>query len=195
MDSDNSWSTAGRAGFIIDNLIASGDAKQMIVVMPAGHTGPFTMGVSELPLDEFTREFAADIKPYIEANYRALTGRSDTAIAGLSMGGAHTLEIAMTNLDEYGYVGVFSSGVFSIREDTAWQDKYAETLNDDSLRRGLELIWFSTGSEDFLIGITEGTVAVLEQHGFDVTYEESTGGHTWINWREYLHEFAPRLFE
>src|SRR5690606_26042227 len=109
MDSDDSWSTVGRAGFIVDNLLSDDRAEPMIVVMPDGHTGPFTMGAGGLPLEEFASEFATDIKPFIERTYRVRSGREDTAIAGLSMGGAHALEIAMSDLAEYGYVGVFSS--------------------------------------------------------------------------------------
>jgi enterochelin esterase family protein len=188
-DSDDSWSTVGRAGFILDNLIASGRAEPMIVVMPAGHTG--TSGGAA---NEFEREFAADIKPYVEENYRVQTSRARTAIAGLSMGGAQTLEIAFSDLDEYGYVGVFSSGVFDVRESSDWEKGHEAALSDASLRRGLELVWFSTGRDDRLLDVTKATVGLLEKHGFDVTFEESTGGHTWINWREYLNEFAPMLF-
>lgn len=195
MDSDDSWSSVGRAGFILDNLIASGKAVPMIVVMPDGHTEPFTMGVSRLRLDTFAREFATDIRPYVEDSYRVMTAAEDTAIAGLSMGGGHALEIAMTALDKYGYVGVFSAGVFGVNEDSSWEDKHSNTLSDGKLRDGLELLWFSTGSEDFLLRTTQATVELLKRHGFDVEYEESAGGHTWINWREYLNVFAPRLFK
>jgi enterochelin esterase-like enzyme len=194
-DSDDSWSSVGRAGFILDNLIAAGEAEPMLVVMPDGHTGPFRPGgPSGLPLDEFAREFAADIRPYIEANFRVLEGRRNTAIAGLSMGGAQTLEIAMRNLRDYGYIGVFSSGVFGVTQDSSWQDAHAPVLGDERLRAGVELMWFSTGRDDFVLETTEATVALLEHSGFDVEYHESAGGHTWINWREYLQAFTPRLF-
>jgi enterochelin esterase family protein len=193
-DNDDSWSTVGRAGFILDNLIAAGDAQPMIVVMPDGHTGRFAMGGAPLDSTEFVREFTNDIKPYVERTYRASTGRAATAIAGLSMGGAQTLDIALGNLADYGYVGVFSSGVFGIGQSTAWEDVHRAQLDDAALKRGLELVWFSTGKDDFLIDTTRATVAMLERHGFDVDYEESSGGHTWINWREYLNELAPRLF-
>jgi enterochelin esterase family protein len=193
-DNDDSWSTAGRASFILDNLIAAGRATPMIVVMPDGHVGPFVMGAGPLVSEDFVREFNADIKPYVETNYRARTSRDATAIAGLSMGGAQTLDIAFGNLAAYAYVGVYSSGVFGIEQSTAWEDKYRASLGDAALKRGLKLVWFATGEDDFLLGTTKATVAMLEKHGFDVTYEESAGGHTWINWREYLHEFAPLLF-
>jgi enterochelin esterase-like enzyme len=184
-DSDDAWSTVGRAGFILDNLIAVGDAEPMVVVMPHGHT----TGESDFPT-----EFVTDIKPYVEGSYRVRTDRRSTAIAGLSMGGGHTLEIAMSSLDEYAYLGVFSSGV-GIGNSTSFEDTHGEALDDRSLKEGLELVWFSTGRDDFVLDTTEQTVAMLRDHGFDVVYEESAGGHTWINWREYLHAFAPRLFD
>jgi enterochelin esterase family protein len=194
-DSDDSWSTVGRAGFILDNLIASGRARPMVVVMPDGHTARFNGGgPASLNMAEFVREFNVDIKPYAEATYRIRTGRSDTAIAGLSMGGVQTLDIAFGDLGSYAYVGVLSSGVFGITDNSDWEDNHRAQLDDAAAKRGLSLVWFSTGKDDFLLETTRATVAMLEKHGFDVVYEESAGGHTWINWREYLHELAPQLF-
>ena len=95
-DNDDSWSTVGRAGFILDNLIATQKAKPMIVVMPAGHTsrtGANVVGRSAT--DEFVGDFVTDVMPYVEKHYRVLTDRANTAIAGLSMGGLQTLEVAM----------------------------------------------------------------------------------------------------
>jgi enterochelin esterase-like enzyme len=194
-DGDDSWSTVGRAGFILDNLIAAGDARPMIVVMPDGHTSRFAGGgAGGLNMADFVHEFTADIKPYIEYNYRIRGGRASTAIAGLSMGGAQTLDIAFGNLTSYAYVGVYSSGVFGIADNADWENRHRRELDDEDLKRGLQLVWFSTGKDDFLLDTTKATVAMLEKHDFDVVYEESTGGHTWINWREYLTKFAPLLF-
>jgi enterochelin esterase family protein len=194
-DGDDSWSTVGRAGFILDNLIASGKARPMVVVMPDGHTARFNGGgPASLNMGEFVREFNLDIKPYAESTYRIRTGRSDTAIAGLSMGGVQTLDIAVGDLGRYAFVGVFSSGVFGITDNSDWEESHRAQLDDAATKRGLSLVWFSTGKDDFLIETTRATVAMLEKHGFDVAYEESAGGHTWINWREYLNEFAPQLF-
>jgi enterochelin esterase-like enzyme len=192
-DGDDSWPTVGRAGFIIDNLIASGDARPMIVVMPDGHTARFGGG-GGLNTADFVREFTADVKPYVESTYRIREGRASTAIAGLSMGGAQTLDIAFGDLASYGYVGVFSSGVFGIENNADWENAHGAQLDNAAAKRDLHLVWFSTGKDDFLLGTTRATVAMLEKHGFDVVYEESTGGHTWINWREYLAKFAPLLF-
>jgi enterochelin esterase family protein len=195
-DSDDAWSTVGRAGFILDNLIAAGDAVPMIVVMPDGHTAPFSIGVGRsLNIADFVREFTADIKPHVEASYRVRGERASTAIAGLSMGGAQTLDIAIGNLDDYAYVGVFSSGVFGIGDNANWEESRRAQLANAVQKRGLDLVWFSTGKDDFLIETTRATVAMLERHGFDVVYEESAGGHTWDNWREYLGRFAPLLFK
>lgn len=194
MDSDDSWTTVGRANAILDNMIAAGRAEEMIVVMPDGHTGPFVRGVSGLPLDEFAREFATDIRREVERRYRVARGRSNTAIAGLSMGGAQTLEIAARALTDYGYVGVFSSGVFGVNDNDDWESQHRAVLEDSKARDGLALVWFSTGRDDFLLGTTEATVGMLRGHGFDVEYVESAGGHTWTNWRDYLQTFAARLF-
>jgi enterochelin esterase family protein len=194
-DGDDSWSTVGRAGFILDNLIAAGDAQPMIVVMPDGHTARFAGGgPGGLNMADFVREFNADIKPYVETTYRIRAGRAATAIAGLSMGGVQTLDIAFGDLDSYAYVGVFSSGVFGIVDNSDWENSHRAQLGDTASKRGLELVWFSTGKDDFLLDTTKATVAMLEKNGFDVIYEESAGGHTWINWREYLAKFAPQLF-
>jgi enterochelin esterase family protein len=194
-DGDDSWSTVGRAGFIVDNLIASGAARPMIVVMPDGHTARFGGVGGGLNTADFVREFTADIKPYVESTYRIRKGRASTALAGLSMGGAQTLDIAFGDLASYGYVGVFSSGVFGIDNNADWENAHRAQLDAAAAKRDLHLVWFSPGKDDFLLGTTKATVAMLEKHGFDVVYEESTGGHTWINWREYLARFAPQLFE
>lgn len=201
-DCDDSWSSVGRAGFILDNLIAAKKAKPMVVVMPAGHTGPFTFGRGGLPMDEFVKDFNGDILPYIEKNYRVHADRANRAVAGLSMGGAHTLSIAFPQLEKFAYVGVFSSGVFGIAggmggapQGPTWEEQNKEKLDNADLKKDLKLVWFATGKEDFLIETSRATVAMLKKHGFDVAYSETAGAHTWINWRNYLNEFAAQLFQ
>jgi enterochelin esterase-like enzyme len=200
-DSDDSWTSVGRAGFILDNLIAAKKARPMIVVMPAGHTGAFTFGGRRPATDEFVQDFCNDIRPYVEKNYRVYTDRQHRAIAGLSMGGGQTLNIAIPDLQDYAYVGVFSSGIFSLNprgpqppSGPTWEEQNAEKLDDPQLKKGLKLLWFATGKEDFLIGTTRATVELFKKHGFDVVFKETDGAHTWINWRSYLNEFAPQLF-
>jgi enterochelin esterase family protein len=202
-DCDDSWTTVGRAGFILDNLIAAKKAKPMVVVMPAGHTGPFRFGPgASLPMEEFVKDFESSIMPYIETRYRINTDRQSRAIAGLSMGGAHTLDIAIPNLEKFAYIGVYSSGIFGIiggpggpPASPTWETKQLKTLDDAKLKQGLKLFWFATGKDDFLVETTRATVDMFKKHGFDVIYKETSGAHTWINWRLYLNEFAQMLFQ
>ena len=201
-DSDNSWSTVGRAGFILDNLIAAGKAQPMLVVMPAGHTGPMRWGGTRPTSDEFVQDFLSDIVPYIESHYRVHADRAHRAMAGLSMGGGHTLTIGVPNLEKFGYLGVFSSGVFGITgggpggapAGPSFEEQHRAVLDDAALKPGLKLFWFATGKDDFLVETSRATVAMLKKHQFDVIYHETEGAHTWIVWRQYLNEFAPLLF-
>ncbi len=211
-DNDNAWSTIGRAGFILDNLIAAGKAKPMIVVMPAGHTS--AAGFNPAATAEFTGDFTKDVMPYVEKNYRVIADRAHRAIAGLSMGGSQTLNIAIPNLAKFAYVGVYSSGLIgapgvapargaapaapaaaATPPGPTWEQQHLAELDDAAARKGLRLLWFSTGSEDRLMTTTKATVEMLTKHGFTPVFKESPGGHTWINWRNYLIEFAPMLFQ
>lgn len=211
-DSDDAWSSVGRAGFILDNLIAAGKARPMIVVMPAGHTRSFgAPSAGTRPrADEFEQDFLTDIMPYVEKNYRVVNDRAHRAIAGLSMGGGQTLNLAIPHQEKFAYVGVFSSGLFGafpIRRpgDTVpapaanarspWEEQHLTELDNAAWKKGLKLVWFSTGKDDFLLQTTHSTVDLLKKHGFNVSYAESSGGHTWLNWRDYLITFAPLLFQ
>lgn len=198
-DSDDAWSTVGRAGFILDNLINSGQAKPMVVVMPDGHTGPFQFGMP-LPMDDFLEDFNRDLRPLVEKTFRVHTDQPNRAIAGLSMGGAHTLSIAIPNLQDFAYIGVFSSGIFGMRggpgagPGPTFEEQHQAVLQNAALRNGLKLFWFGTGKDDFLLQISRNTVEMFRKHGFEVVYEETDGAHVWKVWRLYLRDFAPRLF-
>jgi len=206
-DCDEAWTSVGRAGFILDNLIAAKKAKPMVIVMPAGHTTRTFGGrggrAPGAP-DEFVEDFVNDIMPYAESHYRVYTDRAHRAIAGLSMGGSQTLNIAIPHLDKFSYVGVFSSGLigsFGGRPGAAppsgpsWEEQHTAQLDNAAAKKGLRLLWFSTGKDDGLIPTTRGTVEMLKKHGFEPVFQESSGAHTWINWRNYLNEFAPQLFQ
>ena len=218
-DCDDSWTSVGRANFIFDNLIASGKAKPMIVVMPAGHTSAQGGGRGAAPAggppprDEFGEDFVKDVMPYVEKNYRVIADRAHRAIAGLSMGGSQTLNIATPNLDKFAYVGVYSSGLLgggggggrgrgAAAADGApappfgatWEKSNLAALDNASAKKGLKLLWFATGVDDSLIDTTRSTVELLKKHGFAPILKETPGGHTWLNWRSYLIEFTPQLF-
>ena len=218
-DSDEAWTSVGRAGFILDNLIAAKKAKPMVIVMPAGHTsqtmgGRGAGGGGRAPgaPDEFVQDFVTDLMPYAESHYRVYTDRAHRAIAGLSMGGSQTLNIAIPQLDKFAYVGVYSSGLIGSfaggrgrgaapagapapPPGPTWEEQHQAELDNAAAKKGLKLLWFSTGVDDGLINTTRGTVDLLKKHGFSPVFQESPGAHTWINWRNYLNEFAPQLFQ
>ena len=118
------------------------------------------------------------------------------------------LNIAVLHLDKFAYEGVFGSGLFGIvgqarpgapptsASGTAfpWEEQHRSELDNSELKGGLKLLWFGTGKDDFLVATSKATVDLLKKHGFNAVYEESTGGHTWIKWRNYLNVFAPQLF-
>jgi enterochelin esterase family protein len=198
-DSDDSWTSVGRANFILDNLIAARKAKPMIVVMPFGHTGPFSWTLpTPRPKDggpagnaRFEDDFRQDVVPYVEKHYRVLADPGSRAVAGLSMGGSQTLNITFARPRDFAYVGVFSSGVI-FGKTADWEANRKAALGE--AREGIKLLWLATGKDDFLLDRTKETVAVLKKHGLDPVFRETPGGHTWINWQKYLNEFAPQLF-
>ena len=226
-DCDESWTSVGRAGFILDNLIAAKKVKPMVVVMPAGHTNSLPAGgraappaagapaaAPASPLDDFARDFLTDVMPFAETHYRVLTDRSHRAIAGLSMGGSQTLNVAFLHLEQFAYIGVFSSGASLgagraaaapatppapgatvAVAPAAWETSHLSNLDNATLKKGTRLIWLSTGVDDRLMPNTKATVEMLKTHGFDPVFKESPGGHTWINWRNYLTEFSTLLFQ
>ena len=232
-DCDEAWTSVGRAGFILDNLIAAKKVKPMVVVMPAGHTTASMGGgrgaapaagvapVQPPVLDEFAQDFLTDIMPYAETHYRVLADRADRAIAGLSMGGSQTLNIAFLHLDKFAYIGVFSSGASlggggrgrgaapgapagaaapaaapaAPAGPSPFETSHMADLDNAALKKGTKLIWLSTGHDDGLMSSTLATVDMLKKHGFSPVFKESPGAHTWINWRNYLNEFATQLFQ
>jgi enterochelin esterase family protein len=125
-------------------------------------------------------------------------------MAGLSMGGGQTLNIGIPNLEKFGYLGVFSSGVFGITgprpgsaapQGPSFEEQHQAVLENPKLKKDLELFWFATGKDDFLVETSRATIAMFKKHGFDAVYKETEGAHTWMVWRDYLNEFAPQLFQ
>lgn len=200
-DTDDAWTTVGRAGFILDNLIAAGKAKPMIAVMPAGHTS-VVRGPSST--QEFVDDFVKDLMPHVEKTYRVMADRANRAIAGLSMGGDQSLRIGITHLEKFSAIGVYSSGVISAfgrggrggppPTGPSWEAQNRAALDNPAPKKGLKLLWFATGVDDFLLQTTKGTVEMFKKHGFNPVFRETAGGHTWLNWRDYLIEFTPQLF-
>jgi enterochelin esterase-like enzyme len=207
-DEDSGWSTIGRAGFIVDNLIAAQKAVPMIVVMPNGslprpaNMPPFTPGTTPSPelraamqklQDQFVGELLKEIIPVVERTYRVKSGPEYRAVAGLSMGGGQTTRILTTHPDEFAFVGIWSAGVGDNAD--AWAEQNKEFLSGaDKVNRSVKLLSISVGDRDFAQAGSKALAGMLEKHGIKHEVHVSGGGHTWINWRHYLNDFAPKLF-
>ncbi|TDO22546.1 esterase [Pedobacter duraquae] len=204
---EEAWAALGRATQILDNLIAQGKAKPMIVVMPNGNVaqeaapGESTEGLykptMQLPhtMDGTMEQTFPDILKFIESNYRTAKGKENRAIAGLSMGGYHSLHISRFYPNTFAWVGLFSPAVMA--SDKVSSPVYANF--DESLKKqsanGYKLYWIGIGKTDFLYKAVSDYRSKLDQIGMKYTYRESEGGHSWTNWRDYLSEFLPMLFK
>ncbi len=207
-DEDSGWNTIGRAGFILDNLLAEKKAKPMIIVMPNGslprptNLPPATPGAPPNPevtaalQDRFSNELLKDIVPFIEKNFRVLPDKANRAIAGLSMGGGQTTRVVTTHPGQFAYVAVWSAGINP--QMTADFEKRAAALLDhpDQANKQIKLFSISCGEKDTLaFNGSKNLAEILKKRGIKHDFHISGGGHTWINWRHYLNEFAPRLFQ
>ena len=193
-DSDDSWTSIGHAHYILDNLIAAGRAKPMIIVMPFGHT-PDRPGGDMLANDDFGNDLLKDLMPQIEKSFRTLNDAEHRAMAGLSMGGAHTIRYGLTHPELFHSLGIFSMGL-GIQGNLKQVTDF-EAANDAALKRSakeLKLLYFAMGKDDFLYDTVAPTRGIFAKYGMGHIYNESAGGHTWVNWRRYLADFAPRLF-
>jgi enterochelin esterase-like enzyme len=210
---EDAWTTMGRAAQIMDNLIAQGKAKPMIVVMTNGNAnqagaqneipaitvqGEQGMAAYQRLAGKFEEHLVTDVVPFIEKTYRTLKGKENRAIAGLSMGGAHTQTITNNNPGMFDYIGVYSMGLMNFgpqNQDAAKLDQERDAKIEALKKSGYKLYWVGCGKDDFLYQSVVSLRALLDKHGFKYTYRESEGGHTWTNWRIYLSEFAPLLFK
>jgi enterochelin esterase family protein len=194
-DSDDNWTSTGHAHYILDNLIASGKAKPMIIVMPAGHTPP---RANPLPLGantDFGDDLLKELIPTIDATFRTRDRARSRAMAGLSMGGAHTLQFGLTHPEIFQYIGIFSMGLGNNgnqQEIARYEQTNAAALARSA--RELKLVYYAMGTGDFLHATVAPTRAMLDRQHIAHIYNETDGGHTWINWRRYLADFLPRLF-
>ncbi len=189
-DDDSGWSTVGRAGFILDNLLAQKKARPMLIVMPNGSL-PRTLAGAQ---DRFSRELVEEIIPDVEKRYRVLAGPEYRALAGLSMGGGQTLRVVTTHPDRFAYVAVWSAGL-NRANAAAYVKRNAAFFEDaKKINKTVKLFSICVGDKDFALAGSKALAEVLKKHGIKHELHVSGGGHTWINWRHYLHELAPRLF-
>jgi len=195
---EEAWSSMGRAAQILDNLIEKGLAKPMIVVMPNGNPNQQaaqTMGLPTTQLNfrdpamanAYVRSLVEEIVPFIEKNYRVVAKKSHRAIAGLSMGGGHTIAASGLYPDTFDYICPLSMG----SQRTEQLDAQLQGIK----KAGYKLYWLACGNTDFLFDSANQLDAALTANGLEHTYFVSEGGHTWANWRYYLNTFAPLLFK
>jgi len=204
---EEAWVSLGRATQILDNLIARGKAKPMIVVMPNGNVvqkaapgesergmyKPSFMGETRMD-GEFETAFP-DVIKFVEDNYRTLKTKSGRAIAGLSMGGFHSLHISKEYPNLFDYVGLFSAAIMP-REGISSKiyDNQDEKLKIQFSKKP-KLYWIAIGNADFLYQANKDFRKYLDDNKYPYTYYETGEGHIWKNWRIYLTEFASLLFQ
>ena len=212
---EDAWTTLGRAAQILDNLIALGKAKPMIVVMPNGNANcdaapgewdkgmykPSFMGHNASKPVASTEESFKDIVSYMDKHYRTLANKKNRAICGLSMGGGHSFGISKLYPDWFNYVGLFSAAIsLNKRGFDGLGDKDQKIAPE--VERQLEVLfqkkpalyWIAIGKTDFLYQNNKEYRDYLDQKHYTYEYVETDGGHIWRNWRVYLTLFAQRLF-
>ena len=195
-DTEETWTRVGRANIILDNLIAQGKAKPMIVVMPYGRAFPVISKESGSlrnweNLQEFQKDFKNCILPFVEKNYRVRTDREGRAIAGFSGGGGTSLYIGLGNPDLFAYVCGYAPGM---RREEFDRNNAIPFANPELTNSRLKLFWLGCGQEDGLFGVFQEYLQVLDQKNIRHQAFITTGGHTWMNCRKFLTETAPLLF-
>jgi enterochelin esterase-like enzyme len=209
-DEDSGWSTIGRAGFILDNLIATKQAVPMLVVMPNGSLqrpgdmpprpapgtppSPEYRAAMEAMQNRFTDELLKEVVPFVERTYRVNAGAEGRAIAGLSMGGGQTLRVITAHPDKFAYVAIWSAGLFGGNAEAWEKQNEAFLAAADKVNGSVKRLEISVGDKDFALAGSKALAGVLEKRGIKHEVHISGGGHTWINWRHYLKEMAPKLF-
>ncbi len=204
---ETAWLEQGRTAQIADNLIAQGKAEPMIIVMPNGNvdenaapgdaeTGLVNPTFSHQKWMEGTFENSFnDIVNYVDNHYRTMKMKRRRAIAGLSMGGYHSLYISANNPGDYAYVGLFSAAINPKKGvESPIYNNLEEKLKTQFHQR-VKLYWIGIGEDDFLYKDNAKFTRMLDKNRLRYTYEESSGGHEWRNWRKYLSQFMPLLFK
>ncbi|MEZ4701780.1 MAG: alpha/beta hydrolase-fold protein [Rhodothermales bacterium] len=192
-DNDASWLTAGRANFILDNLLAEGRIVPMIVVMPMGHPVPGFHMEAGTDGDPYYAQLFDEIIPYVEGHFKASTRAEDRAYAGLSMGGLQALNIALFHPEKFAYVLPLSTGYFPPQLKTL-EEQHADVLKNPAINR-LKLFWIAMGGQqDIAYQNGQNMLALFDRYGIRYTTNDYPAGHTFITWRHNLVEFGPLLF-
>ena len=192
---EEAWISMGRTAQILDNLIEKGLAEPMIVVMPNGNANQAaarTLNIPEAQMDwrdpslqnAYVKSLCEEIVPFIEKNFRAVAKPASRAIAGLSMGGGHTISASILYPEMFDYICPLSAAGQATPEQIA-------TLK----KAGVKLYFLACGDTDFLFEGSKALDKTLTEQGLDHIFYVSDGGHVWSNWRLYLNTFAQKLFK
>ncbi|MBO7432543.1 MAG: esterase [Salinivirgaceae bacterium] len=198
-DTYETWFKVGRMNNIMDNLIAKGLAKPMIVVMPYANPNPemeqrhIEHDFNIMGTDVFVKEMLNEVIPFVEANYKVKTDADSRAIAGFSLGGRQTLATGFGNPDKFHYVAAFAPAIFGNEFEANFQNGTYAPISD--LQKKLKFFFLGTGSEDFLIQASRDFDKYLTDKKLKHTFYNPGGGHTWMNCRDYLELTAKELFK
>jgi enterochelin esterase-like enzyme len=196
-DTEETWSKVGRANIILDNLIAQGKARPMIIVMPYGRAYPVISKSSGSlrnwdNLQEFKKDFLNNLLPFVEQNYRVKADKDNRAIAGFSGGGGETLFLGLNNPELFAWICGFAPGMLKEEFDRNNSIAFADpTLTNKQLK----LFWIGVGKEDGLYPVISEYLKVLDEKGIKHETFISDGGHTWMNCKVYLTTIAQKLFK
>jgi enterochelin esterase family protein len=195
-DNEANWSQDGRAGVILDNLLAARKAVPMLIVMTNGMTdGTWAGGSSAQGMEILAKELFEDVIPLVEKNYRVLPGRENRAITGLSMGGGQAFTIGLRNLDRFAWVGEFSSGLVSEVGFDIDKQVPGFLADAESVNRKLRMFWLGCGSGDPRFPGQLDLVDLLKQHNIRHEFHSTPGGHEWKVWRHLLAAFLQEVFQ
>ena len=205
---ENAWSELGRATQILDNLIAQGKAEPMIVVMTNGNAaleaapGESSLGWEKQPTFQLPKTMEGsfdmhfpEVVKFVDKHYRTKANKKSRAIAGLSMGGFHSLHISKQYPDMFNYVGLFSAAIMPGKNATSPVYEDMEGKLATQFAKKPALYWIAIGKTDFLYKANVEYRKLLDEKGYPYEYFENEDGHIWRNWRIYLSEFAPKLFK
>lgn len=193
-ENDSHWTASGFTHRILDNLIAEGKARPMIVVMP--NTSRLVSGTPPKPGedDACTKEYLHDLLPFVDGRYRTRPNRESRAVAGLSMGGFVVLNTGLTHLETFGELYVFSSGYWP-EQLVLFKERIKPLLSDPKINERLRMpVYIAVGEIDIAYLNSMKTVAVFAEHGIRHFSVLSSHGHEWLNWRRYLHQTAQIMF-
>jgi enterochelin esterase-like enzyme len=199
---ETSWTERGLAHVILDNLIADGKLKPLVVAMPFGYAVPRAPGgnrgdaaENKMQRDGFTKDFIGDVIPLVESKYRVYADRDHRAIAGLSLGGAQSLAIGLSHLELFSRVAAFSPAMGASNNPTTGGVDFDMVLSDSArINEQLKLLWVGSGTEDTLFDSIRDFTQQLSKHKVEHLFRVTGGAHTYAVWQRYLNEVAPQLF-